>query len=604
MKFLKEVPGPLLAGITAVITTVMNQLFNLYKQRIDLTTSAERSAAESLEKQRGEIRAEFARTSVPLIYAVAALEERLLMYTNPEKRESLYVPTGNAEEHERLSGVACCSGPVTEDIYTTFCFGRVLGCLEHFRKEFPVNFDCGTHKGARIFSNLRSRISGVLSADDEILQTFTEKHFPQLTGECDFEKLPAGPLRISVASQAFCGDQMLRSRWENMKLPSGRYVLTTAAAKDNLLSFSEFSELFASSKEFRSAFSPIFADIQSLNQGDTRFSWDNFHKNDRRHLWLRLPTLQSSLVDMVDFLDPAPACRFVPLHRRKRVLGLPAENKPLAVREAVNEMAQIRDGRSITKSFLHSLNLYVKGNLAGDLLGRGDCPFSQSVIFALEEMGKPYQLSFVPLDPIPNWYYDIYPTGQVPLLTDDATIIEDSASILQHLISLKPSTKNEKRLRMCSNDVETSAMALSNMQRHLLDWVREAGSGLNNSKKSYDSKARENLLFDLNKLELMLVRFTQKSSPFLGGNSPCLVDVSIAPTLHHFDVVTKHLTTGSGVDDNSLGPATREYLSYLYSYGSFQKSQPPENVIIEGYGNVMSGKEPLDKKRIVWDVNY
>jgi len=506
-----------------------------------------------------------------------------------------------------LAGVACSTDAEREDIFTLFLFGQALGSLEHFKNHMPV-INIGVNAGDQIFSNLRSRISGVFAADDESLQLFAQRNQFRLT-DGRFENLPAGPLRVTLSAQEFIGDQMLRTRWENTALPSGKHVLPYSATNSNLISFSEFAELFKENKDFRSAFASLHADIQDLNRGK-KFSWDRLRKQSgNRKGWLRLPALHSSLLDLIDFVDPGPFCRFVPLHRRIRMLGVPASNLPLSMRQTINAMAQIRDGRSLHASDLESMAIMVRGRKAGHEIEAGVCTWSQTLIFALETMKVPYRCGYVLPEETPQWYRDLQPEGTPPLMMHNAKIIEDNISMIQHLQTLKPLSKDQKPLRTYSSKSNQEAWVISNLHDHFLDWVTESGlkplsevsKGKHLKKEITKPAAGSTLLRDLSLVEAMLNTNLQKDKPLLGGTSPCSADVLLGPILSHFDVLKKRFET-QGPQVN-LGPTTREYLRNLYLNEAFKKSQPPEDLIVERYSSMASGEEKK-KKEIMWERSY
>jgi len=373
-----------------------------------------------------------------------------------------------------------------------------------------------------------------------------------------------------------------------------------------MLSFTEFSELFAHNKDFRSAFSSLYTDIKALNRRGGR-CWDSYDRSDVRNAWLRLPALQTSLLDLLDFLDPPPQCRFVPSYRRKRVFGLPEENVPAFVRDVVDSMARIRDGRTLSKLSLESLNIFVRGRTDGKADRKGGCPYSQTVLFALEEMKTPYSVHIVPYGVKPRWFQEIIPIGEVPIILHDSKIFEHTGSMLMHLSKQKPSKKGEKELKLCGSEVELAVHAVSDMHSHFREWIREVGLAADPSKPNCTNslnKAGAVLLRDLTHFENILLHFTNRTHQFLGGKSPCIADFMMAPTLHHLDVVTKGFAKGSGVDGKSMKGATRRYLRRLYRYEPFKNSKPSDEVITEGYQELLLGKEPAKQEHVVMERNY
>jgi len=62
------------------------------------------------------------------------------------------------------------------------------------------------------------------------------------------------------------------------------------------------------------------------------------------------------------------------------------------------------------------------------------CPFVQRVTGALEAKGIPYEIEYIDLSDKPQWFLDISPNGQVPLLvTDSGTALFESDAIVEYI---------------------------------------------------------------------------------------------------------------------------------------------------------------------------
>ena len=62
------------------------------------------------------------------------------------------------------------------------------------------------------------------------------------------------------------------------------------------------------------------------------------------------------------------------------------------------------------------------------------CPFVQRVVALLEAKNIPYEVEFVSLSDKPQWFSDISPTGQVPILiTEGGTSLFESDAIVEYL---------------------------------------------------------------------------------------------------------------------------------------------------------------------------
>ncbi|MBE1292502.1 MAG: glutathione S-transferase family protein [Rhodobacteraceae bacterium] len=62
------------------------------------------------------------------------------------------------------------------------------------------------------------------------------------------------------------------------------------------------------------------------------------------------------------------------------------------------------------------------------------CPFVQRVIALLEAKGLPYDVEYITLDNKPQWFLEISPNAQVPvLITDDGEALFESDAIFEYI---------------------------------------------------------------------------------------------------------------------------------------------------------------------------
>ena len=78
------------------------------------------------------------------------------------------------------------------------------------------------------------------------------------------------------------------------------------------------------------------------------------------------------------------------------------------------------------------------------------CPFVQRVTGLLEAKKIPYEIEYINLSDKPQWFLDISPTGQVPVLvTDNGTALFESDAIVEYIDEvtspLVPETTAEQR---------------------------------------------------------------------------------------------------------------------------------------------------------------
>lgn len=61
------------------------------------------------------------------------------------------------------------------------------------------------------------------------------------------------------------------------------------------------------------------------------------------------------------------------------------------------------------------------------------CPFVQRAMILLEQLDHPYQVKYVDLTDKPDWFKNLSPTGKVPLLQVNDTILFESQVIVEFL---------------------------------------------------------------------------------------------------------------------------------------------------------------------------
>ncbi|MFA0159303.1 glutathione S-transferase family protein, partial [Vibrio sp. 10N.261.46.A3] len=63
-----------------------------------------------------------------------------------------------------------------------------------------------------------------------------------------------------------------------------------------------------------------------------------------------------------------------------------------------------------------------------------NCPFVQRVMGALVMKNVPFEIEYIELNNKPQWFLDISPNGQVPvLITENETVLFESDAIVEYL---------------------------------------------------------------------------------------------------------------------------------------------------------------------------
>ncbi len=143
------------------------------------------------------------------------------------------------------------------------------------------------------------------------------------------------------------------------------------------------------------------------------------------------------------------------------------------------------------------------------------CPFAQRAIISLNQQNIDFEITYInPMDP-PDWFKEISPTGQVPLLKADDQIIFESNVITEFIndISSK-STHPENPIQKANN---RSWMAFSSsLFDDLFGMVTGDEEKFNSSK---------NALFD----KLAKIEAVKGDRAFFNGDEFNMIDAAFAP---------------------------------------------------------------------------
>lgn len=160
------------------------------------------------------------------------------------------------------------------------------------------------------------------------------------------------------------------------------------------------------------------------------------------------------------------------------------------------------------------------------------CPFVQRVTALLEAKGLPYEIDYIQLSDKPQWFLDLSPTGQVPLLVteggdalfeSDAIIeyIDDVSTPLQAGLTPEQKALNRAWSYQASKHYLVQCSTMRSADKNTLD------ERLANLSKSFAKaqKALENRL---------------QAGPFFNGVELSNVDIAWLPLLHRADIIRRH----------------------------------------------------------------
>mmetsp|Transcript_42315 Transcript_42315/g.165209 ORF Transcript_42315/g.165209 Transcript_42315/m.165209 type:complete len:311 (+) Transcript_42315:746-1678(+) len=221
-----------------------------------------------------------------------------------EYSEPLLKAAAKLQDHLYIIGRRKATGKKVLDNpkYTAYLLGRFFCYVEVFKQLSP-SMAFGKPRRDRIFSNILGRIQVILAMDNSELV--------QLYGGDNCSSNIENPFKIPSQEQASLGQLMLRERWLEYNFRGGSPHKTSSYAHSGV-HFPEFTELLEENSEFSRWFGPL---VEALNPDHVIGASDSQN--------LRLGLFQTALVDLVDFLDPAPMCTIIPAYRRRRLYTPP-----------------------------------------------------------------------------------------------------------------------------------------------------------------------------------------------------------------------------------------------------------------------------------------
>lgn len=188
------------------------------------------------------------------------------------------------------------------------------------------------------------------------------------------------------------------------------------------------------------------------------------------------------------------------------------------------------------------------------------CPFVQRVTALLEAKHIPYEIEFIRLSDKPQWFLDISPNGQVPvLITEKGTPLFESDAIVEYIeeayAPLRANVEPEEKA------LERAWSALASKQ-YLVQCIAQRSAS---SDVLTERAAKLGQAFD--KIEANLT-----GSRFFAGESLGLVDIAWLVLLHRADIISRH----TGYDFIGNRPKLKTWQQAVLNTGLAEKSVAPE----------------------------
>ena len=188
------------------------------------------------------------------------------------------------------------------------------------------------------------------------------------------------------------------------------------------------------------------------------------------------------------------------------------------------------------------------------------CPFVQRVTALLEAKKIPYEIEFINLNNKPQWFLDIAPNGQVPvLITESGIPLFESDAIVEYLDEIYAPIEKQITPEERAIDRAWSYQAV----KHYLVQCSAMRSG----DQETLAQRTEKLGKAFEKVEKQL-----GDEPYFKGKTISNVDISWLPLLHRASIIEKHTC----YDFVSKYPKVKQWQNALLNTGLAEKSVPED----------------------------
>ncbi|NVO56993.1 glutathione S-transferase family protein [Rhodobacteraceae bacterium B1Z28] len=186
------------------------------------------------------------------------------------------------------------------------------------------------------------------------------------------------------------------------------------------------------------------------------------------------------------------------------------------------------------------------------------CPFVQRVAALLEAKGLAYEIEFISLQNKPQWFLDISPNGQVPLLvTDGGQALFESDAIVEYL---------EEAYAPLQTGLSPEEKATNRAWSYLATkhYLVQCGAQRSKDEAALSERAE--------KLDVAFDRIEKQlgNTPFFNGDEIGMVDVAWLVLLHRAEIIEKY----TGYDFIGERPKLKSWQTHLMQTGLAEESVP------------------------------
>lgn len=195
------------------------------------------------------------------------------------------------------------------------------------------------------------------------------------------------------------------------------------------------------------------------------------------------------------------------------------------------------------------------------LISFKNCPFVQRVMGALVTKNVPFEIEYIELSDKPQWFLDISPNGQVPVLvTEDQTVLFESDAIVEYL--------DDKYAPIEQVSAEQKALDRAWSYQASKHYMPQCGTMGSKDKQTFETRLA-NLSKSFAKAEAKL-----GDSAFFKGDTISNVDIAWLPLLHRAAVIKNC----SGFDMLDGFPKVQNWQEALIKSGLTDKTVPVDFV--------------------------
>lgn len=160
------------------------------------------------------------------------------------------------------------------------------------------------------------------------------------------------------------------------------------------------------------------------------------------------------------------------------------------------------------------------------------CPYVQRSVIALNEKNVDFDITYVDLANLPDWFHEISPLGKVPVLKVDDTVIFESAVISEFLDETYTPTLHP---------------ASAIQKAHHRAWIEFGSELLGAQFRMLMADNEEGFTQNLKELKDGLAKVeaaADATGPFFSGADLALIDTAYAPIFMRLAIVSQHRDLG------------------------------------------------------------